>query len=63
MQSHVSTALLAYASLAVPASAFALIIAGWRGLGRLLGIPAGAALGADASALVLLCGGVLPRPC
>jgi O-antigen/teichoic acid export membrane protein len=58
MQSHVSTALLAYASLAVPASALALIIAHWRGLGRLLGIPAGAALGADASTLVVLCGGV-----
>jgi O-antigen/teichoic acid export membrane protein len=58
MQSHVSTALLAYASLAVPASVFTLIIAGWRGLGRLLGIPAGATLATDASMLVLLCGGV-----
>jgi O-antigen/teichoic acid export membrane protein len=58
MQRHVSTALLAYASLAVPASAIVVGLARWQGLGRLLHIAPGSSLTKDAGTLVILCGGV-----
>jgi O-antigen/teichoic acid export membrane protein len=58
MQSHVSTALLGYVTLGVPAVAFVLLISRWQGLGRLLHIAPGTPLAKDAGALVFVCGGL-----
>ena len=56
MQTHLSTALAAYAVIAVPASALVLVLSRWPGMGRLLRIARGTHLANDAGALVLLCG-------
>jgi O-antigen/teichoic acid export membrane protein len=58
MQSHVSTALLGYVTLALPVSAFVLLVSRWQGLGRLLHIVPGTPLANDAGTLVFVCGGL-----
>ena len=57
MRSHLSTALLAYTLIALPAAVFIAFVARWRGVGRLLHIVPGTPLATDAGTLVLICGG------